>query len=193
MGNGRRVVAAFPLVLLSPVMLSSCSNGDSDMARATQTEIAQIDVTSPAFEDGGVIPQRYTCEGAGISPPLNWGPVPDGTQSITLIVDDPDAPSGTFVHWVLYDLPADVQGLPENLPGAKTFPVGGEQGVNSSDVLGYRGPCPPSGTHRYFFKVYALDIKTNLPPGETKERLLEVMAGHVLAQGQLMGRYRRRQ
>jgi hypothetical protein len=161
------------------------------MARTTQTEIVTIEITSPAFKDGGTIPQQYTCEGAGISPPLNWGAVPDGTRSLALIVDDPDGAAGTFAHWVLYDLPADVQGLPENLPPDKTFPVGGEQGVNDFDVLGYRGPCPPSGTHRYFFKVYALDTKTNLPPGETKERLLDAMEGHVLAQGQIMGRYRR--
>jgi Raf kinase inhibitor-like YbhB/YbcL family protein len=190
--KSRRVVA-LGLARLFLLILVSCRKGDPDMARITQTEIAQIDVTSPAFPDGGMIPQQYTCEGADVSPPLNWGPVPDGTRSIALIVDDPDAPVETFVQWVLYDLPADVQGLPEDLPGDKTFPVGGEQGINSSDELGYRGPCPPSGTHRYFFKVYALDIKTNLPPGETKERLLEAMNGHVLAQGQIMGRYRRQQ
>jgi Raf kinase inhibitor-like YbhB/YbcL family protein len=161
------------------------------MAKTAQTEIVPIEMTSPAFQDGGTIPRQYTCEGEDISPPLNWGPVPDGTQSLALIVDDPDSAAGAFAHWVLYDLPADVQGLPENLPRDKTFPVGGEQGVNDFDVLGYRGPCPPSGTHRYFFKLYALDTKTNLPPGATRERLLDAMEGHVLAQGQIMGRYRR--
>ncbi len=161
------------------------------MARTTPTEILPLEITSPAFKDGGTIPQQYTCEGEDISPPLSWGSVPGGTQSIALILDDPDSPSGTFVHWVLYDLPADVQGLPENLPPDKAFPVGGEQGVNSFDVLGYRGPCPSSGTHRYFFTVYALDVKANLPPGETRERLFDAMEGHILAQGQIMGRYRR--
>lgn len=158
---------------------------------ATQTEVATIKISSPAFDDGGMIPQQYACDGDNISPPLNWEAVPDGTQSIALIVDDPDAPNGTFVHWVLYDLPPDVQGLPENLPHDKEFPIGGIQGINSTDQLGYMGPCPPSGTHRYFFKLYALDEKLNLPAGETKSRLLDAMEGHVLGQGQTMGRYQR--
>jgi Raf kinase inhibitor-like YbhB/YbcL family protein len=162
------------------------------MARTTAaTDVAQIQVSSPAFEEGGMIPQQYTCEGEDISPPLSWGSVPEGTKSIVLIVEDPDAPWGTFVHWVVYDLPPDVQELPENLPKDKTFPIGGKQGINSSSELGYKGPCPPSGTHRFFFRVYALEASTDLPPGETKSRLLRAMEGHVLAQGQLMGKYRR--
>jgi len=158
---------------------------------ATQTEIATIKVTSPAFEDGGMIPQQYTCDGDNISPPLNWEAVPAGTKSLALIMDDPDAPGGTFVHWVLYDLPADLEGLPENLPRGKGFPLGGEEGINSTNQLGYRGPCPPSGTHRYFFKLYALDEKLSLPAGETKSRLLDAMEGHILGLGQIMGRYKR--
>jgi hypothetical protein len=158
---------------------------------ATQTEIAPIKVSSPAFQEGGMIPERYTCDGDDISPPLNWEAVPAGTKSMALIVDDPDAPGGTFVHWVLYDLPADLDGLPENLPPGKGFPIGGGEGINSTNKTGYEGPCPPRGTHRYFFKVYALDEKLNLPAGETKDRLLEAMEGHILGQGQLMGRYKR--
>jgi Raf kinase inhibitor-like YbhB/YbcL family protein len=157
---------------------------------ATQVEVATIKVTSPAFEEGGMIPEQYTCDGDSISPPLRWEAVPDGTKSIALIVDDPDAPGRTFVHWVLYDLPPDVQELPENLPHDKGFPIGGEQGINNTDQLGYLGPCPPSGTHRYFFKLYALDEKLNLPAGETKSRLLKAMEGHILGQGQLLGRYK---
>lgn len=158
---------------------------------ATQTEIATIRVSSPAFQDGGPIPQKYACDGDNISPPLSWQAVPEGTKSLALIVDDPDAPGGNFVHWVVYDLPADLDGLPEDLPRDKAFPVGGEQGINSTDEIGYMGPCPPSGTHRYFFKLYALDERTNLPAGETKARLLDAMEGHTLGQGQLMGRYKR--
>ncbi len=158
---------------------------------ATQTEIAPIKVSSPAFQEGGMIPERYTCDGDDISPPLNWEAVPEGTKSMALIVDDPDAPGGTFVHWVLYDLPADLDGLPENLPPGKGFPIGGAEGINSTNKTGYEGPCPPRGTHRYFFKVYALDEKLNLPAGETKDRLLEAMEGHILGQGRLMGRYKR--
>jgi len=159
---------------------------------ATQIEVATVRVTSPAFEEGGTIPRQYTCDGENISPPLQWEAVPEGTRSVAVIMDDPDAPGGTFVHWVIYDLPPDVQELPENLPRDKNFPVGGEQGINSTDQLGYLGPCPPSGTHRYFFQVYALDEKLHLPAGETKAGLLEAMQGHILAQGQFLGRYQRR-
>jgi Raf kinase inhibitor-like YbhB/YbcL family protein len=106
-------------------------------------------------------------------------------------VDDPDAPGGTFVHWVLYDLSANVRELPENLPRDKTLPNGAKQGMNGFRTLGYSGPCPPSGTHRYFFKVYALDTATDLPPGKSKADLLKTMEGHILAQGQIMGTYKR--
>jgi Raf kinase inhibitor-like YbhB/YbcL family protein len=182
----------FYLVALSILTFCSCKKGDDPMANpAAQTGIRTIRVSSPAFREGGMIPQRYTCDGDDVSPPLSWEAVPEGTKSIALIADDPDAPGGTFVHWVVYDLPADLEGLPENLPRDKGFPVGGEQGVNSTNEIGYMGLCPPSGTHRYFFRVYALDEKLNLPAGETKARLLEAMKGHILGQGQLMGRYKR--
>lgn len=190
--ESRTITALYFVVALLSLMLFSCRNGENDMdPTTTQTEAMQIPITSPAFEDGGMIPQQYTCYGDNISPPLSWGSVPEGTKSIALIVDDPDAPRGTFVHWVLYDLPADVQDLPEDLPRDKEFPVGGKQGINSTNELGYYGPCPPSGTHRYFFKIYALDTMTNLPAGETKDRLLDAMEGHVLAKGQMMGRYKK--
>jgi Raf kinase inhibitor-like YbhB/YbcL family protein len=156
-----------------------------------QTELATIQMTSPAFQEGEMIPTQYTCDGDNVSPPLDWKAIPEGTKSLALIVDDPDAPRGTFVHWVLYDLPPDLEGLPEALPSGKGLPIGGEEGINSTDQLGYIGPCPSSGTHRYFFKLYALDEKLNLPAGETKAKLLEAMEGHILGQGQLMGRYKR--
>jgi hypothetical protein len=158
----------------------------------TQTDVMTIKVTSSAFAEGGLIPAQYTCDGDDLSPPLRWEAVPEGTQSIALIADDPDAPSGTFVHWVLYNLPGDVNELPENVPEDKTLPNGASQGMNDFRRIGYGGPCPPSGTHRYFFKIYALDGKTSLPPGESKARLLKAMEGHILAQGQIMGKYKRR-
>jgi hypothetical protein len=158
----------------------------------TQAEVMTMTITSPAFQDGGMIPERYSCDGDDISPPLRWEPVPAGTRSLALIVDDPDAPSGTFVHWVLYDLPAGTDELPENMPTDKSLPNGARQGVNDFRKIGYSGPCPPGGTHRYFFKVYALDGKTDLPAGESKARLLKAMQGHILAQGQIVGRYERR-
>jgi Raf kinase inhibitor-like YbhB/YbcL family protein len=188
----RRGTAVLCSVGLLALVLVSCKDGENDMARTTTpTERAQVQVTSPAFKEGGMIPQQYTCEGEDISPPLRWGAVPEGTESLAVIMEDPDAPWGTFVHWVVYDLPPELQGLPENLPRDKTFAVGGVQGVNNSSELGYKGPCPPSGTHRYFFRLYALDAKTDLPAGETKNRLLKAMEGHILAQGQLMGKYKR--
>jgi Raf kinase inhibitor-like YbhB/YbcL family protein len=151
-----------------------------------------IDVASPAFEEGGAIPARYTCDGLDVSPPLSWSSLPDGTQSLALIADDPDAPRGTFVHWVLYNLPPDTHRLPEDVPNRERLPSGAVQGVNSAARVGYMGPCPPSGTHRYFFKVYALDTGLDLGGGTTKEELVNAMEGHVLAEGQLMGTYRRR-
>jgi Raf kinase inhibitor-like YbhB/YbcL family protein len=162
------------------------------MARATMdTDVAAIQVVSSAFKEGEMIPRQYACDGEGISPPLSWEAGPEGTKSIALIVDDPDAPRGTFVHWVLSDLPGNVRELPENLPGDKTLPNGARQGVNSAGKIGYMGPCPPSGTHRYYFKIYALNTQTNLPPGKSKNDLLKVMEGHILAQGQIMGTYKR--
>jgi Raf kinase inhibitor-like YbhB/YbcL family protein len=158
---------------------------------AAQTQTVRIKVSSPAFQDGGMIPSQYTCDGDDVSPPLRWEPVPEKTRSIALIVDDPDAPSGTFVHWVLYDLAAAVNELPENIPGDRTLTNGARQGANDFRKIGYGGPCPPGGTHRYFFKVYALDTQINLPAGETKARLLKAMQGHILAEGQLLGRYKR--
>jgi hypothetical protein len=150
-----------------------------------------IKITSPAFEQEGLIPAQYTCDGEDVSPPLQWEGVPAGTESITLICDDPDAPMGTFVHWVLYDLPADVRELPESMPADATLSNGAKQGTSDFGRTGYGGPCPPGGTHRYFFKLYALDTATSLSPGATKAELLKAMEGHILAQGQLMGKYAR--
>ncbi|MFP3869356.1 MAG: YbhB/YbcL family Raf kinase inhibitor-like protein [Syntrophobacteria bacterium] len=150
-----------------------------------------ITVTSAAFDQGGVIPSRYTCDGADISPPLAWSAVPEASRSLALICDDPDAPSGTWVHWVLYDLPAEVRELPENLPIRKSLANGAKQGLNDFRRIGYGGPCPPGGTHRYYFTLYALDEKLDLPPGVTKMQLLQAMHGHILAEGRLMGTYGR--
>ena len=162
------------------------------MARTTREgNVATIQVRSPAFQEGGMIPQRYTCDGEDISPPLSWESGPEGTKSIALICDDPDAPGGTFVHWVLYDLPGNTQELPENMPRDKTLPSGAKQGANGFGRAGYGGPCPPRGTHRYFFKVYALDATTNLPAGRSRADVLRTMEGHILARGQIMGTYNR--
>ncbi len=151
----------------------------------------EIKITSSAFEEGGMIPAKYTCDGADFSPPLQWDAVPEGTKSIALICDDPDAPMGTWVHWVLFNMPAEANELAENIPAEETLPNGAMQGVSDFGRIGYGGPCPPSGTHRYFFKVYALDTKVDLQAGTDKRQLLKAMEGHILEQGQLIGKYKR--
>ena len=150
-----------------------------------------IKITSSAFAEGGLIPAKYTCDGADVSPPLQWEAVPEGTQSIALICDDPDAPMGTFVHWVLFNLPADSTELTEDVPADATLPSGAQQGTSDFGRTGYGGPCPPSGTHRYFFKIYALDTKLDLTGRVDKAKLLSAMEGHILGEGELIGKYKR--
>jgi len=150
-----------------------------------------IQIQSSAFSEGGAIPKQYTCDGKDISPPLSWAGVPDETKSLALICDDPDAPRKTWVHWVLFDLPPGIKGLSEGVAARETIAEGGTHGVNDFRKLGYGGPCPPSGTHRYLFKLYALDAKLALSSGATKEEVLRAMEGHVLAQGTLTGKYSR--
>ncbi len=151
-----------------------------------------IQISSSAFSEGGAIPKSYTCDGEGLSPALSWTGVPSGTQSLALIADDPDAPSGTFVHWVLYDIPGDLASLPGGVAKTGTVQGVGIQGTNSARKTGYMGPCPPRGNpHRYFFKLYALDAKLNLKEGASKADVENAMKGHILAQGQVMGKYGR--
>ena len=151
----------------------------------------EIKVTSSAFAEGGLIPPKYTCDGSDISPPLQWDSVPEGTKSIALISDDPDAPMGTWVHWVLFGLPAETREHEENIPPNKILPNGAKQGTSDFVRIGYGGPCPPSGTHRYFFKIYALDTELSLEAGANKHQLLKAMQGHILARGELIGKYKR--
>ena len=151
----------------------------------------EIKLKSPAFEEGGMIPRNYTCDGKDVSPPLTWEGVPEGTKSLALICDDPDAPIGTWVHWVLYNLPPKTTELAEAIPLEPVLPNGAKQGKNDWRKFGYGGPCPPGGTHRYYFKIYALDTMLDLEAGATKKDLLKAMEGHILAQGQLMGKYSR--
>jgi Raf kinase inhibitor-like YbhB/YbcL family protein len=150
-----------------------------------------IKVTSIAFKDGEMIPKQYTCDGANVSPPLSWSGLPTSAKALALICDDPDAPGRTWVHWVVYDLPASANSLPENVTKEEKLTGGGKQGTTDFKKIGYGGPCPPSGTHRYYFKLFALDAETSLNPGATKDQLLKAMEGHIVAQGQLMGRYKR--
>ena len=172
--------------------ITACSGGDEVEEPQPEGGAMTIEVTSPAFTEGASIPTRHTCDGEDVSPPLKWSRIPDGTRGIALVVDDPDAPGRTWVHWVLYGLPADVTELPEGISAAERTPQGTQQGTNDFKKLGYGGPCPPPGSpHRYFFKVYALGADVSLEPGATKRELLFAIEGQVLAQGQLMGRYQR--
>ena len=156
-------------------------------------KVMNLSITSTAFAAEQPIPQKYTCQGSDISPPLVWTNAPANTKSFALIMDDPDAPVGTWVHWVLYDLPPNTTELPEDVAKTQFIANGAKQGLNSWPRLGYGGPCPPPGKpHRYFFKLYALDRMLDLKPGATKKDLLKAMEGHVLAEGQLMGTYQRK-
>ena len=181
-------------VLLTIPALLVCCCKDSEQADTGEAggEKMEIKITSSAFAEGGMIPSKYTCDGADVSPPLQWDAVPEGTKSIALISDDPDAPMGTWVHWVLFNLPAQTRELPENVPPDETLPNGAKQGITDFGRVGYGGPCPPSGTHRYFFKIYALDTELQIDTGAGKRGLLKAMEGHILGQGQLMGKYKRK-
>ncbi|HEY43786.1 MAG TPA: YbhB/YbcL family Raf kinase inhibitor-like protein [Anaerolineae bacterium] len=148
-------------------------------------------LSSPAFEEGAPIPRKYSCDGEDISPPLYWTDPTEDIMSFALISDDPDAPVGTWVHWVLYNLPADTRSLPEAFPSDLELPDGTKNGENSWRRLGYGGPCPPGGTHRYFFKLYALDTLLEMASGVTKDQLLQAMEGHIIAETELMGTYTR--
>lgn len=151
-----------------------------------------MELESPVFREGDTIPTRHTCDGEDLSPPLRWSGVPDGTRSLALVVDDPDAPAGTWVHWVLYGIPAALGELPEGVPPGETAPEGVRQGRNDFRRLGWGGPCPPpNGAHRYRFELLALDAEPELDPGATKKQLLEAVEGHVLARALLTGTYRR--
>ena len=150
-----------------------------------------IQITSPAFSEGEMIPARYTCDGSDVSPDLSWSGVPKTAKSLALICDDPDAPMGTWVHWVLFNIPAGAVGMPAEIPSSATLENGARHGKNDFRRLGYGGPCPPGGTHRYFFKLYALNTALDLDSGITKAQLVEAMQGHILAEGQLMGKYKR--
>lgn len=151
-----------------------------------------LQLKSLDFAAGATIPKQFTCEGADLSPSLEWNAPPPNTQSLVLIVDDPDAPVGTWVHWVLFNLPASIRSLPQNFRKSEQSADGTRQGRNDFGKIGYGGPCPPPGkSHRYFFKLYALDATLDLKPGASKKDVERAMQGHILAQGETMGRYSR--
>ncbi len=182
----RLTTGVWLLVVL--IVLSACRA--TQPAQEETGEILQLE--SSVFEAGGTIPQRYTCDGDDVSPPLSWTEPPPGTASQVLICDDPDAPAGTWVHWVLFNLSSAARSLPEALPADEVVEGVGTHGTNSWRRIGYGGPCPPKGsTHRYNFRLYALDTILELKAGASQGDVEKAMAGHILAQGQLMGRYGR--
>ena len=150
-----------------------------------------MEIKSTAFDEGALIPRKYTCDDIDVSPPLEWSAAPDGTKTFALICDDPDAPVGTWVHWVIFNLPDDIHGLPEGVLPHEVLENGAKHGTNDFRKFGYGGPCPPGGTHRYYFKLYAVDKELDAEVGITKKEMLDALEGHILAESQLMGRYSR--
>jgi Raf kinase inhibitor-like YbhB/YbcL family protein len=191
-----KVPKAIIIIATTAVLVLSCIRRPQSIAQQPNANEPKEDkmgikLTSAAFKEGQAIPRAYTCDGANVAPPLEWSGVPASAKTLAIICDDPDAPSGTWVHWVFYNLPANKIGLVENTPTKENLAGGGTQGTNSSEKIGYDGPCPPGGTHHYFFKLYALDGELSLKARATKAELLKAMEGHIVAQGQLMGTYER--
>jgi Raf kinase inhibitor-like YbhB/YbcL family protein len=181
----------FVPILALALLVTSCAPSQTESTPVSNEEVPMsFKLTSSAFAEGQAIPVKYSCKGSDMSPPLEWGEeLPQGTKSLALIVDDPDAPMGTWVHWVLWNIPTTAHGWPENTPTDPELVNGAMQGKTSAGGSGYHGPCPPSGTHRYFFKLYALNTKLSLPAGADKDALFQAMDGHVLAQVELMGTF----
>ncbi len=178
-------------LLAGLLVVSACSPSETVTPTPieTQSSTPSIALTSPAFPSGGAIPAKYACTGDGVSPALVWDEPPAGTQSFALILTDPDAPLGSFVHWVIYNIPGSSRGLPEALAAQAQLADGSLHGKNGAGRVGYIGPCPPSGVHHYVFVLYALDTGLSLAPAATKDELLTAMQGHILAQGELIGTF----
>ncbi|HNS99105.1 MAG TPA: YbhB/YbcL family Raf kinase inhibitor-like protein [Polyangiaceae bacterium] len=182
-------------ILAAAMLLSACTPKPTTETMNTNASSQQsLQLSSSAFEPASSIPTRYTCEGEDLSPPLSWKGIPEGTQSLVLIVDDPDAPDPaapkmTWVHWILYDIPPSCESLAE---GIRQLPAGTKQGINSWKKTGYGGPCPPIGNHRYFHKLYALDKTLASMETPDKDAVVAAMQGHILAQAVLMGTYQKK-
>ena len=184
------------ILSLMPLRAEDMNSASKESAKAGgnkgMSDDTSFTLSSSAFDHEKLIPPKYTCDGENTSPPLEWANVPDKSKSFALICDDPDAPAQTWVHWIIYNIPADYRELSDSVKSGREIEAGIHQGTNSWGDISYGGPCPPSGTHRYFFKLYALDSKLDLEGLVDEERLLKEMEGHILAQTQLMGKYSRR-
>jgi Raf kinase inhibitor-like YbhB/YbcL family protein len=174
----------FLITVLSPtISIATYGQGAKTMS---------LTVTSTSFRSGGDIAKKFSCDGEDVSPQISWSGAPEGSKAFVLIAEDPDAPAGTWTHWVLYDVPAATTSFDEGLSKAEQLPDGLKQGRNDFRKIGYNGPCPPAGKpHRYFFRLYALDRILNVKPGAARSEIEKAMQGHILAQGEYMGRYRR--
>ncbi|MGZ9265216.1 MAG: YbhB/YbcL family Raf kinase inhibitor-like protein [Candidatus Deferrimicrobiaceae bacterium] len=175
---------SFPVILSAAIVLALFT---AQTIHGEERHMSELSITSPAFSHNGMIPKKYTCDGIDVSPPLSIGNAPEKTKSLALIVDDPDAPMGTWVHWVAWNIGPGIGEIPEN-----TVPPGALQGTNDFGKQRYGGPCPPSGTHRYFFKLYALDTPLTLNAGATKAQVEKAMSTHLLGKTELVGLYRRK-
>ncbi|MBW2061082.1 MAG: YbhB/YbcL family Raf kinase inhibitor-like protein [Deltaproteobacteria bacterium] len=187
----KKIISLFVFVIIYAFLISNFYISSAYGGQEKRGQSEAFELTSTVFTHKGSIPERYTCDGKDISPPLTWKNSPKGTKSFAFIADDPDAPVGTWVHWVLYNLTAKTRTLPEDVPPKAELPDGSRHGRNSWGRKSYGGPCPPSGTHRYFFKLYALDEVLDLASGASKDKLLKAMKGHILGQTELMGEYSR--
>src|SRR5215475_668210 len=189
-----RIVATITILILisTPIAVACSRNHNAITSREEKT--VNIQITSDAFLEGETIPEKYTCDGDDLSPDLRWNDIPPGAKSLALICEDPDAPSGMFTHWVLYNLPPTVAELPEGVSAEERLTNGAIQGQNDFKRIGYGGPCPPprDSAHRYFFRLYALDTELQLQAGARREDLVLAMENHVLARGHLMGAYQRK-
>jgi len=190
-----KIFATCSLMLFATTATWGTKSGFVSNAATSQNEgkhAMAFAISSKDFQNGSEIPKKFTCDGQDVSPDLSWTDPPEGTKTLALIADDPDAPAGTWTHWVLFDVPANTKNLPEGMSKDEQLPNGGRQGRNDFRKIGYNGPCPPPGKpHRYFFKLYAVDSMVNLKPGAAKQELERALEGHAVGKAELMGRYKR--
>ncbi len=180
----------FLIVIISLTL--SCDKNKSEISDNQEVAMHKINISSNSFKNNERIPAKYTCQGDETSPPLHWDNIPKNTKSIAIICDDPDAPAGTWIHWIIFNIPPKMNELTENFPHESIMDNGIKQGLNSSNFVGYQGPCPPSGEHRYFFKIYALDIILDIGYNIHKEDLLSVIETHILGYGEMIGLYEKK-
>ncbi len=183
------------LVLTFSIFFFYCACGrpeSKDKKGNKEAEMFELKISSSSFKDGGVVPSKYTCEGEDISPQIGWGELPEGVKSLAFVCDDSDAPGGDFVHWVIFNIPTEIDSLPEGIVAKDTLKFGAIQGMTDFGSVGYGGPCPPRGSvHHYHFKLYGLDKMLEADENATKDELLGKMEGHIVAKGEIVGLFKR--